>query len=130
MQVSNVAKTDTVGTEVSEKEALYYELKGIAASSGAVHGRCIVVSSLEDLYRLEDGAIAVAETAAPYLIPFIPMLAGLATERGGIGASALLHAREHGVPAVVGVKELMKRVREGDMIWVDGESGIVYSPES
>jgi pyruvate,water dikinase len=120
----------TVETSLRAKKAVDYQLRGIAASRGVARGRCIIVRSREDLGRLKDGAIVVCTTAAPYLIPFIPRLGGLATEKGGIGASALFYAREHDIPAVVGVKGLLECVREGDTIWVDGENGVAYSINS
>ena len=125
--LENIAK---VGTEPKGRKAVRHPLRGIAASQGVAIGRCIVVKGIEDLDRLEDGAIAVSETASPYLIPFIPRLAGLATERGGSLAPLLTYVREEGIPAVVGVKGLMEAVREGEMIWVDGEQGIVSSSNS
>ena len=130
MQVSYAEQTATVGTALKEKRAVDYQLRGRAASSGMARGRCIIVSSLKDLGRLEDGVIAVCKTASVDLIPFIPWLAGLATEVGSISASALFYARECNIPAVVGVKGLMKRVHEGDTVSVDGEHGIVYSTNS
>ncbi|MGD0231470.1 MAG: PEP-utilizing enzyme [Syntrophorhabdales bacterium] len=110
-----------------EEKAVVHQLRGAAASSGVASGRCIIVKGLNDLDRLEDGAVAICEKASPDLIPFIPRLAGLATERGGRLASLLTYAREHNIPAVVGVKGLMERAREGETIWVDGECGTVYS---
>ena len=98
--------------------------------AGGGWGRCVIVRSSEDLDRLGDGAVAVCETASVGLIPFISGLAGLATEVGSLSASVLHHAREWGIPAVVGVKGLMEGVREGDSIWVDGAYGIVYSVNS
>lgn len=130
MQLSNIEQTATTGTVLRKQMAGYNELKGVAASTGVASGRCIIVRSPKDLYRLEKGAVAVCEAASVDLIPFVPLLAGLATEVGSIGASALFYAREHDIPAVVGVKGLMKRVREGDTVWVDGEHGIVYSTNS
>jgi phosphohistidine swiveling domain-containing protein len=130
MQVSCVEQTATAGTALREKKAVDYRLRGVAASSGMARGRCVIVRSLEDLHRLEAGVVAVCETVSVNLIPFIPRLAGLATELGGLGASALFYARERDIPAVVGVKGLMKRVREGDTVWVDGEYGMVYSTNS
>jgi hypothetical protein len=62
MQLSNVNKTATAGA-FREQKAIDYWSRGIAASSGVARGRCIIVRSLEDLNRLEDGAVAVCETA-------------------------------------------------------------------
>ncbi len=132
MQLSNENETllATTGAAFREQKAIEYRLGRIAASSGVARGRCIIVRSPKDPDRLEDGAVAVCETASVGLIPFIPRLAGLATKVGSLSASVLHHAREWGIPAVVDVKGLMERVRDGDTIWVDGECGVVYSISS
>ncbi len=130
MQLSNLEQTATTETVLMEKRAGYYRLRGVAASTGVACGPCVIVRSPTDLDKLEKGVVAVCETASVDLIPFVPLLAGLATEVGSLGASTLFFAREHDIPAVVGAKGLMKRVHEGDTVWVDGENGIVYSRNS
>ncbi|MFM7743442.1 MAG: phosphoenolpyruvate--protein phosphotransferase, partial [Verrucomicrobiota bacterium] len=47
------------------------------------------------------------------------------TEEGGRTSHSAIMARSLDVPAVVGVKGLMEAAREGDVILVDGESGLV-----
>ena len=51
---------------------------------------------------------------------------GFATELGGQTSHASILARSMGLPAVVGVKRLMQEAQNGDLIVVDGNSGIVY----
>ncbi len=130
MQLSEVEQTAAEGTSFREQKAVGYLLKGVAASPGVARGRCIIVRSPKDPDRLGDGAIAICDTTSVGLIPFISGLAGLATEVGSLSASVFHHAREWGIPAVVGVKGLVEGVREGDSIWVDGAYGIVYSMNS
>jgi phosphotransferase system enzyme I (PtsI) len=47
------------------------------------------------------------------------------TEEGGRTSHSAIMARSLDVPAVVGVKGLMEAVQEGDVILVDGESGLI-----
>jgi phosphotransferase system enzyme I (PtsI) len=51
---------------------------------------------------------------------------GFATELGGETSHASILARSMGLPAVVGIERLMKYVKNGDTIIVDGNAGIVY----
>ena len=113
------------GRPVSEARARFRRLRGYAASSGVVAGPCTVASSLEELSRLPDGAILVYEAASPKLIPIIGRLRALVTEKGGSLAAASNCAREHGIPAVVGVTGLMKSIHDGAIIRVDGTEGTV-----
>jgi phosphotransferase system enzyme I (PtsI) len=52
-------------------------------------------------------------------------VAGFATEYGGVTAHAAIMARSKGVPAVVGVRGLLRHVRPGDLAIVDGLDGVV-----
>ena len=113
------------GRRVPEARATFRRLKGYAASSGVVAGPCAVASSVEELAGLSDGAILVCESASPKLIPVISKLRALVTEKGGTLAAASGYAREHGIPAVVGVAGLMKAIHNGAIIRIDGTEGTV-----
>ncbi|MFO7784642.1 MAG: PEP-utilizing enzyme [Desulfatiglandales bacterium] len=67
----------------------------------------------------------VCEAALPSVIPFMPFLGGLCTERGGTLSITSGYARMYEVPAVVGVKGLMGVIRNGDVIRIDGSMGTV-----
>jgi phosphotransferase system enzyme I (PtsI) len=51
---------------------------------------------------------------------------GLVTEHGGVSSHAAIIARSIGIPAVSGVRDILKSVRCGDMILIDGDKGKVY----
>jgi phosphoenolpyruvate-protein phosphotransferase (PTS system enzyme I) len=51
---------------------------------------------------------------------------GLVTEHGGISSHAAIIARSLGIPAVSGVHDIMKVVKCGDFIVLDGDNGRVY----
>jgi len=107
------------------REAETSSLSGFAASPGIIEGPCAIIRDLKDLHTLPLGAIAVCEAALPTLMPFMPYLGGLITERGGSLSIASQYAREYGIPAVFGVDGLMNAIRKGDVIRVDGSSGSV-----
>jgi pyruvate,water dikinase len=52
-------------------------------------------------------------------------IAGLVTEVGGLMTHGAVIAREYGVPAVVGVEEATRLIRDGQRIRVDGTNGYV-----
>jgi phosphoenolpyruvate-protein phosphotransferase len=53
-------------------------------------------------------------------------VAGILTETGGATGHAAILARALNIPAVSGLRGLMKDVREGDLIALDGREGHVY----
>jgi phosphoenolpyruvate-protein phosphotransferase len=54
------------------------------------------------------------------------LVAGIVTESGGATGHAAILARALGIPAVSGVRGLMREVHTGDLIAVDGREGHVY----
>ncbi len=103
-------------------------IKGAAASPGVAEGPAVVLSdpdNLAALHRIKKGALLVCSTASRNLIAIIPRLGALATERGGTLAIASGVARDHGIPAVVGVAGLTGMIKDGDIIRVDGTKGTV-----
>jgi phosphoenolpyruvate synthase/pyruvate phosphate dikinase len=99
--------------------------KGYAASHGKAYGRCTVIYRMEDLHKVQPGAILVCPTASPKLAVVMPRLAGLVTEQGGVLSIGANYARECGIPAVVGVQGIMEKVHDGSFIRVDGDEGTV-----
>jgi pyruvate,water dikinase len=47
------------------------------------------------------------------------------TDGGTLAAHASLVAREYGIPAVVGTGESTRRLRDGQVVVVDGGAGVV-----
>ncbi|OPY74979.1 MAG: Chondramide synthase cmdD [Syntrophorhabdus sp. PtaU1.Bin050] len=113
------------GARKTQIHILPRRLKGLAASSGAIEGPCTILTGLENLHKIEDGAILVCQAASPKLAVVMHKLKALVTERGGPLAIASRYAREYEIPAVVGVNRIMQTVRDGDFIRVDGSNGTV-----
>src|SRR5262249_23702052 len=54
------------------------------------------------------------------------LIAGIVTESGGATGHAAILARALGIPAVSGLRGLLREVRTGELIAVDGREGHVY----
>jgi pyruvate,water dikinase len=61
----------------------------------------------------------------PAWTPLFGRIAGMVTDNGGVGAHASIVAREFGMPAVVGLGDATERLRDGDLVLVDGTAGTV-----
>ena len=101
------------------------KLRGFAASPGIVEGPCTIIRNLEDLHALRDGTILVCEVPAPALAPYMRFLRGLIAGRGGPNCIVAGYAREHDIPAVVGVGGTVYAIHDGDIIRIDGSRGTV-----
>jgi phosphoenolpyruvate synthase/pyruvate phosphate dikinase len=97
---------------------------GLAVSSGVIEGRARVILNMEDA-DLEDGDILVTSFTDPSWTPLFVSIKGLVTEVGGLMTHGAVIAREYGLPAVVGVENATKLIKDGERIRVHGTEGYV-----
>lgn len=97
---------------------------GLAVSSGIIEGRARVILNMEDA-DLEDGDILVTAFTDPSWTPLFVSIKGLVTEVGGLMTHGAVIAREYGLPAVVGVENASKLIKDGQRIRVNGTDGYV-----
>ncbi|MFC7341136.1 PEP/pyruvate-binding domain-containing protein [Saccharopolyspora griseoalba] len=99
-------------------------LLGMGAAPGEVTGRARVVRDPVGA-RLEPGEILVAPTTDPGWTPLFMTAGGLVTETGSPVAHGPTVAREYGLPAVICVRDATTEIRTGQLISVDGATGVV-----
>ncbi len=99
-------------------------LVGLAVSSGVIEGRARVILHMEEA-DLEDGDILVTSFTDPSWTPLFVSIKGLVTEVGGLMTHGAVIAREYGLPAVVGVENATKLIKDGQRIRVNGTEGYV-----
>jgi phosphoenolpyruvate synthase/pyruvate phosphate dikinase len=97
---------------------------GIPVSSGVGEGRARVILAIEDA-DLEEGDILVTAFTDPSWTPLFVSIKGLVTEVGGLMTHGAVIAREYGIPAVVGVENATKLIKDGQRIRVHGTEGYV-----
>ena len=99
-------------------------LVGIAVSAGSIEGRARVIFDLAGA-DLESGDILVTAYTDPSWTPVFVAITGLVTEVGGLMTHGAVIAREYGLPAVVGVENATRLIRDGQRIRVHGTGGYV-----
>jgi pyruvate,water dikinase len=103
-------------------------LTGTAGSGGVVSGIARVLAGPADFAAFSPGEILVASITTPAYTPLFAMAAGVVTDIGGVLSHGSIVAREYGIPAVLGVGVATRRIRNGDLITVDGAAGTVRLP--
>ncbi|MAG10860.1 phosphoenolpyruvate synthase [Candidatus Pacearchaeota archaeon] len=101
-------------------------LTGLAASPGIAAGKIKIVEELSDLQKIEKGAILVTKMTNPDMVVAMQRSVAIVTDEGGLTAHAAIVSREMGIPCVVGTQEATTRLKEGEMITVDGYTGKIY----
>jgi phosphohistidine swiveling domain-containing protein len=101
------------------------EVTGLAASPGVIEARARVVLSLEQFEEVRDGEILVCRMTNPAWVVLFTRIAGLVTDAGGSASHSAVVSREFGLPAVVGTSYATQMIKTGDLIRVNGTTGIV-----
>lgn len=101
------------------------ELKGTVASKGFSRGKVRVVFNQEDSNKFEDGEILVASMTTPELINAMRRAAAYITDEGGTTCHAAIIAREFHKPCIIATKIATKVLKDGDMVEVDANAGVV-----
>ncbi|MDG4859017.1 phosphoenolpyruvate synthase [Streptomyces sp. T-3] len=99
-------------------------LIGLPVSVGTIEGRARVILDMADA-DLEAGDILVTSFTDPSWSPLFVGIAGLVTEVGGLMTHGAVIAREYGLPAVVGVEQATRLIRDGQRIRVHGTDGYI-----
>ena len=99
-------------------------LAGTPASAGTATGRVRVILDPVGAH-LEPGEILVAPSTDPGWTPLFLTAGALVMEMGGVISHGAVVAREYGIPAVVGVPDVTTRLRNGQLVTVDGAAGTI-----
>jgi len=100
-------------------------VKGFASSAGVAEGPARVLKLLKDIVDLQPGEILVCPSTNPSWAPVFTKIKGAVTDIGGLTSHAAIVCREYGVPSVTGTGISTSVIKTGDIIRIDGDTGIV-----
>ena len=100
------------------------ELTGVPCSGGIARGEALVINGPRDKASVE-GKILVTRMTDPGWVFMLTTAKGLVSEKGSLLSHTSIISRELGIPSVVGVKGLLENVESGDIISMDGNTGVI-----
>ena len=100
-------------------------LMGIPVSPGSITAEASVIMNPSEFSNMVPGSILVCPMTSPAWTQLFAHAQGLVTDIGGILGHGSIVAREYGIPAVVGTGNGTQRIKHGQLIEVDGNSGTV-----
>lgn len=101
------------------------DITGTAASKGSAQGIVKVCKFSTEISKVGKGDVLVTAMTTPDFIPAIKKAAAVITDEGGITCHAAIISRELGIPCIIGTKIATKVLKDGDLVEVDAEKGIV-----
>lgn len=107
--------TDTLSSDNTDNV-----LRGHIGYAGKVRGKVRIVNNPDTTIQPDE--ILVCKMTTPEYLQLMKTCAGIITEQGGILSHAAIIARELKKPCVVGVKNVMNVLKEGEMVETDGNT--------
>jgi pyruvate,water dikinase len=119
----------TMQTRIEEsKEEIKGEviLEGLAASPGIASGKVKIIHKMEDLPKITKGDVLVTKMTNPDMVVTMQKASAIVTDEGGLTAHAAIVSREMGIPCIVGTGQATTKLKENEIITVDGFHGKIY----
>ncbi len=119
---------------LKEELSIKSELKGTIASKGIARGKVKILAygknMIQQIGEMEHGDILITGNTRPDMIIAMKKASAIVTNEGGIMSHAALVSRELGVPCIVGTKDATEVFKDGDIVEVDADNGVVKLIES
>ncbi|MFA6446149.1 MAG: PEP-utilizing enzyme, partial [Candidatus Paceibacterota bacterium] len=101
------------------------QIKGMVAYAGKVSGPVRVILSVKELDRVQNGDVLVTSSTTPNFVPILKKVVAIVTEEGGVLSHASIISRELHIPCIIGARTATKVLKDGDIVEVDAEMGVV-----
>ena len=101
------------------------DLRGVGASPGRAEGAARIILDPASFGQLRPGEVLIAPATGPAWTPLFRTAAAVVTETGATMSHAAIVAREYGLPCVVAIPGVTNAFRNGELVLVDGSTGIV-----
>lgn len=118
-------EVEALATHIAVQSQQRTFVTGITACHGVAHGPVRIVMNIASLHHFQEGDIMVVSMTGPEYVPAMKKCAAIVTDEGGITCHAAVIAREFGIPCIVGTKNATTVFKNGDVVAVDTETGVV-----
>lgn len=113
------------GGSIKAMKASTNGLKGLGCSPGEIVGRARVIMDIHKTNELTKEDILITAFTDPGWTPVLARVGGVVTEVGGLLSHAAVIGREYGIPAILNLIDATKLIQDGDLIKINGKTGIV-----
>ena len=102
-----------------------FQVKGTTAYAGTVRGPARILKDINEVNKVCRGDVIICPMTWPSVIIALEKAAAFVTDEGGVLCHAAILARELKKTCVTGTKNATVLFHDGDMVEVDGQTGIV-----
>ena len=104
-------------------------ITGCPASPGLSAGKLKLISSVDDLWKIQNSDIVVSTVLSPEFTSIMNKISCVISDEGGVTSQQATVCREFGIPCIVGTSQAVQTLVERTDVIVDATSGKVYIKE-
>ena len=101
------------------------EFRGVIGNKGKARGKARVALNYKSVSETQKDEILVLASVSASFVPHLGKAAGIVAEFGGLTSHPVIVAREFNLPCVVGIKGVTSAIKDGEIIEIDADSGII-----
>jgi len=101
------------------------EIKGTCACPGKAKGIVRIINCVSDMDKMQYGDILVSLATTPSVVSAMKKAAAIVTDEGGLTCHASIVSRELNIPCVIGTKFATQVLKDGQMVEVDAQKGLI-----
>jgi len=116
--------TDNYIYSEEKMTAITGDLQGIGCCPGQIKARVQIIEDPRSIDSL-NGDILVTQSTDPGWVTLFPSASAIIVERGSLLSHSAIVAREMSIPCIVSVDGLLRTVKTGDEVLMDGSSGTI-----
>ncbi len=125
LKIGKIAKEFVKSLNLNESFSGINEIKGQCAFAGKITGKVKIIQVPSDIVKMNQGDILVSQATSPDLLVAMKLAGAIVTNTGGLICHAAITSRELKIPCVVGTAKATMVLRDGDLVEVDANNGIV-----
>ena len=101
------------------------EIKGEVGNKGSYTGPVRIIMNTHDFAKMQTGDVLVSTMTTPDFVVLMHKAGAIVTDIGGMLCHAAIVSREINKPCVIGTKFATQILKDGDIVEVDANKGIV-----
>ncbi len=101
--------------------------RGVGVGYGTVSGRARIAKTARDVTNFRPGEILVVPATDADYVDAIRKATGIITEEGSLTSHAAIIGLRLGIPVIVGFEGATQTIREGAILTLDAQRGLVFS---
>jgi phosphoenolpyruvate synthase/pyruvate phosphate dikinase len=120
---SDIKKLKDVMIPKADKSAK--EIKGQVGNPGKYIGPARIIMNTHDFHKMKPGDVLVSTMTTPDFVILMQKSGAIVTDIGGLLCHAAIVSREIGTPCVIGTRFATQVLKDGDIVEVDADKGVV-----